>query len=133
MATLIDSSILIAGERGKLDLRAKFAAQADETFAIAAITASELIHGVHRANTPERRAQREAAVEQLLSRIPVIPFDLLIARIHGRVWAGLAAKGVTIGAHDLLIGATALANGYSVATHDLRSFPKIPGLTVTRW
>lgn len=42
----------------------------------------------------------------------------------------LAARGLTVGAHDLVIGATALAVGFSVATHDERRFPLIPGLLV---
>lgn len=32
-------------------------------------------------------------------------------------------------AHDLWIGATALAHGYSVATANARAFGRIPGLT----
>jgi len=47
-----------------------------------------------------------------------------------RLGADLAQHGVTIGAHDLLIGATALANGLAVITWDRRSFPKMPELDV---
>jgi predicted nucleic acid-binding protein len=63
----------------------------------------------------------------------VLPFDVVVARVHARLWAELAAKGVTGGAHDLLIAATALATGSTVATRDDRSFPRIPGLSFTRW
>jgi predicted nucleic acid-binding protein len=42
----------------------------------------------------------------------------------------LAAKGTNVGPHDLLIGATAIAVGYRVATRDARSFGRIPGLDV---
>jgi tRNA(fMet)-specific endonuclease VapC len=55
------------------------------------------------------------------------------ARVHARLWAQLAAKGITVGTHDLLIAATALAMGFSVATRDDRSFPYIPGLSLSRW
>ena len=133
MGTLIDSSVLIATERGKLDLAAELGEQADEPVAIAAITASELLHGVHRAAKVAQRSRRQAFVEHLLATIPVLPFDLLAARIHASLWADLAAKGLTIGAHDLLIGATAIAVGYRVATRDQRSFPRIPGLTSVVW
>jgi predicted nucleic acid-binding protein len=51
----------------------------DEEVAIAAITASELLHGVHRA-IPEHRARREAFVEAVISAFPPLPFDLLAAR-----------------------------------------------------
>ena len=133
MATLIDASVLIEAEGGRLDLVDLLAATADEPAAMAAITASELLNGVHRAAPPRLRSRREAFVEHLLSKLPVIPFDLLVARVHSRIWADLSARGIVVGAHDLLIGATAIAAGATVATRDLRSFPKIPHLSVTRW
>ncbi len=133
MGTLIDSSVLIAWERDRLGLKNRIADYAEEDFAISAITASELLHGVHRAATPGRRSQREAFVEGLLSRIPVLSFDLIMARIHARLSAELALKGTAVGPHDLIIGATAMAKGYAIATRDERSFPKIPGLALRRW
>lgn len=133
MATLIDSSVLIAIERQRLSLNTVLAEHGEEAAAIAAITASELLHGVHRTKTPKQRARREAFVEQILNNVTVVPFDLVVARVHARVWAELAAKGVTVGTHDLLIAATALALGSMVATRDDRSFPRIPGLSFTRW
>jgi predicted nucleic acid-binding protein len=57
----------------------------------------------------------------------------VIARVHARLSADLAARGSPVGAHDLMIAATAIAVGYDVATRDERSFPRIPGLTVLRW
>jgi tRNA(fMet)-specific endonuclease VapC len=133
MATLIDSSVLIAAERGQLDLDTLLTAQSQEEVALAAITASELLHGIHRAVRLPDRTRREAFVEQLLAHIPVVPFDLLVARVHARLWARLAAKGLAIGAHDLLIGATAIASGARVATRDVRSFRQIPGLAIVAW
>lgn len=133
MGTLIDSSVLVAAERGRLDLESALSARPDEPLAIAAITASELLHGVHRARTEVQRRRREAYVEKLLASLPVLGFDLVAARLHASLHAQLAARGVIVGAHDLLIAATALAAGYKVATHDLRSFARIPGLVVERW
>ncbi|HET6412377.1 MAG TPA: PIN domain-containing protein [Anaeromyxobacter sp.] len=133
MGLLIDSSVLIAAQRGTLDLNEKLGKELDNPIALAAISASELLHGVHRATSVNQRARRQAFVEQLLSALPVIPFDLVAARLHAELWARLAAKGIQVGAHDLLIAATAIAAGYSVATRDERSFPRIPGLTTAIW
>jgi len=130
---IIDSSVLIAVERGQLELGTIRDAVGSTLIGIAAITASELLHGVHRAVTARQRALRDAFVERLLSSIPVLPFNLTVARLHSRVWADLAVQGITVGAHDLLIAATALANGGTVATRDERSFPRIPGIAVLRW
>ena len=133
MGALIDASVLVEIERGGLDLQAVLEAQADLEVAISAVTASELLHGVHRATQGKRRMRREAFVEHLLGRLPVVPFDLLAARVHARLWAELAAKGTPVGERDLLIAATAVARGYAVATHDTRSFPRIPGVTLLAW
>ena len=133
MATLIDASVLIAAERGQADLEALLADHEEEEFALAAITASELLHGVHRAAGPAQRNRREAFVERLLVVRPVIPFELTAARVHARIGAKLAAQGATVGAHDLLIAATAIAYGAQVATRDQRSFPRVPGLVILQW
>jgi predicted nucleic acid-binding protein len=130
---VIDSSVLVAVERGNLDLSTVCGVSGSLAVGIAAITASELLHGVHRASTPRQRTLREAYVERLIGSVLVLPFDLTVARLHARVWAELAAQGITVGAHDLMIAATALANGGMVATRDERSFPRIPGLSVLRW
>jgi predicted nucleic acid-binding protein len=130
MATLIDSSVLIAMERGDLAGDAITARYAGEDVAISAVTASELLHGVHRARTPGQRHRRQAFIEGLLAQLPVIAFDLTVARVHASLWADLAKRGVAVGERDLMIGATALARNYTLATRDERSFPKIPGLSV---
>jgi tRNA(fMet)-specific endonuclease VapC len=133
MGLLIDASVLIAAERGALDLDQILSAYGNEEVAVSAITAAELLHGVHRAPAGRRRTQREAFVERLLETLPVLPFDLVTARMHARVWAELAAQGTAVGERDLMIAATAMARDYSVVARDERSFPKIPGLVVVRW
>ena len=120
-------------ERGRSELAEQLERLADEPIFLAAITASELLHGVHCAALPAQRVRREGFVEKILGAIPVIPFDLLVARLHARLWSELAARGESVGQHDLLIAATALAHGHRVATLDQRSFPKIPGLNVLGW
>jgi tRNA(fMet)-specific endonuclease VapC len=131
MGLILDTSLFVAAERSDVsfvellghDLR-------DETVAISAITASELLQGVHRGANARLRARRETIVERVLASVPIVPFDVVVARTHARVWAELAVKGKPLGAHDLLIAATALATGGRVVTRDLRSFPKVPGLVV---
>jgi tRNA(fMet)-specific endonuclease VapC len=101
----------------------------NEEVAIAAITASELLHGVHRAGEAHR-ARREAFVEATLAAFPTLAFDLLVARVYARLWAGLALSGSDIGAHDRLVAATAIAAGWRVGTANLRHFDRVPGLDV---
>ena len=71
---------------------------------------------MHRADTAERRLKREAFVEAILEAIPIVPFDLRVARAYARIWSHLASVGQPIGAHDLLIAATALSLDCAVLT-----------------
>jgi tRNA(fMet)-specific endonuclease VapC len=133
VGTVIDSSVLIAAERGALDLTTIADVAADDEVVISAITASELLHGVHRLRGAVPRARTERLVESVLATLTVVPFDLLIARAHAILSADLRSRGTAVGAHDLIIAATAVALGFAVATRDRRSFPKISGLRVLYW
>lgn len=132
MGILIDSSVFIAAERGHAPVGAMrgLADFAAAEYVIAAITASELLHGIYRAKTDEQRTARTADVENILSNVIVIPFDLAVARVHAQLDASLRATGNKVGANDLAIAATALAHGHEVMTKDLRSFPRIPELNI---
>jgi predicted nucleic acid-binding protein len=130
MARLIDSSILIRLERRGLSPDEIHQLVPAEFGAIASITASELLFGVHRARPSERRRRRETFVETVLASIEILPFDLRVARVHARIWAELTAAGQLIGDHDLLIAATAVAHDLPVLTENLQHFERVPGLVV---
>ena len=58
VAVLIDASILIEAERGRLGLESHVAQRQEEEFFLSVITASALLHGVQRAVQPEVRTTR---------------------------------------------------------------------------
>jgi tRNA(fMet)-specific endonuclease VapC len=124
VAVLIDSSLLVAFERGGVEPDVVV-----EDAAISVITVSELVHGVLRASAGHR-ARRQALVEHYLGQFEILAITEPIARVHGAISAELSARGTTVGAHDLWIGATALGYGYGVITRNERDFARIPGLRV---
>jgi tRNA(fMet)-specific endonuclease VapC len=124
---LIDTSVLVDTERGG---EALGRVPEDDGHSISVITASELLHGVHRAVDSSRRTQRQAFVEHVLAELEMLPATVEVARIHADLWAQLEANGEVIGAHDLWIAATALAHGLRVATANSREFERVPGLAV---
>ena len=128
MGVILDSSVLIAAERGKLDLESLRRAHGDEVFQIAAITAAELLHGCERANSEPVRERRSRFVEGVIRDFGVAPFTLAEAREHARLWALLENAGRMIGPRDMEIAATALAMGFSVATRNVGEFGRVPGL-----
>ena len=128
MGVVLDTSVLVAAERGDLDMPALLEPLGKEPVAIAAITAAELLFGVARAGSAARRTRRGAFVEGLLAVLPTIPFGLLEARRHAQLWAELTRKGRMIGPHDLAIAATALAHDFALATLNRDEFGRVPGL-----
>lgn len=130
MGLLVDSGLLIAAERGRVQLHQVISNRWDEPLAISVITASELLHGIHRASTPEQADKRRQFVEFVLSLFPVIAIELEVARCHARIWAELQVRGQLIGAHDLLIAATAIATQYDLLTLNVNEFSRVQGLTV---
>lgn len=130
MASLIDTSVLVTVERHGLPPSHASGLSGAGGAALATITVSELLFGAHRAGSAARRERREAFIESVIRGFPLVPFDLLSARVHARLGAQLAGAGQIIGAHDLIIAATAVAHGYSVLTDNLREFERVPGLVV---
>ncbi len=97
---------------------------------ISAITLSEMLVGIHRANTIDRRVKRQAFIDAVRSRIAVLPFDEIVAITHAQLAASLADAGTPIGAHDLLIAATAITNDCALLTANSREFSRVTGLDV---
>jgi tRNA(fMet)-specific endonuclease VapC len=128
MGVILDTSVLITAERGLFQIDAFVAGREEEPFGLSVISVAELLHGVHRAEGRARRITRGAFVEKVIDLFPVFPFDTAAARIYAQIWADLQKRGKMIGAHDLMIGSTALALGFSLITSNKRDFEKIPGL-----
>lgn len=128
MGILIDTDVWVLAEKsgGAINL-ARWASYGGAY--ISAVTASELLVGVERANTPQRRAQRGAFVEHLLASIPVLDFSLGVARAHARMIAALP-KNKTAGAHDAIIAATAIHHGHALLTRNVDDFRIFAGLKV---
>ena len=130
MGLILDTSILIADERGKFDMPGFLRQFPSPQPVLSAITAAELLHGVERAQDAARRTWRQQHVEQIFAALLVLSFDLDQARCHTRIWADLEARGLMIGAHDLQIAAAGLALGHDVATLNAAEFQRVVGLRV---
>jgi len=133
---ILDSSVAIAAERRSDTVRTLLDrvldTAGDQETALSAIGVVELTHGIHRADTAERRTRRESFVEELLAAVAVYPLTTDIARLAGRLDAEQQSRGIVIPFADLLIGATALSLSYSVLTVNLRHFGRVPGLSVVQ-
>ena len=99
--------------------------------AISAITMAELAAGPHAAKNANERARRQDRLQRTEAAFDPLPFDGEAARAYGRIYAGVASAGRKARgprAVDLLIAATACAQGLPLVTRNTDDFRGLDGV-----
>jgi predicted nucleic acid-binding protein len=88
--------------------------------AIASVTLAELAAGPHATGDDAERARRQDRLHWATATWDPVPFDAEAARAYGRVFAATRAAGRSSRTRlaDLLIAATAVANGLDLYTRN---------------
>lgn len=125
---ILDSGVLVAAVRGRLDL----AAFTDEDdVALPAVVLAEYLAGVELDDDPGRKAAQRAFLEELLAVMPVSDYTRQVSDHHAALLAHTRRVGRPRGAHDLIIAATARATGRVLVTTDAKvGFADLPDVTV---
>jgi len=122
---ILDIGVLIAMERGKLDVDTVLGR---DDAVISAITAMELLIGVERADDKHRQA-RAVHVETLLESLPIETYGVGVARMHARLAVEAMRSGKIRSAYDMMIAATAAATSRVLLTTDARAgFDQLTGV-----
>jgi tRNA(fMet)-specific endonuclease VapC len=127
---MLDTNIisdLVKNPQGKAAKR--IAKVGEDNICTSIIVAAELRYGC--AKSGSKRLLK--AVEDLLSEIPVLPFDIPADAEYGGIRSELEAAGRPIGSNDLLIAAHAYATGATIVTANVDEFKRIRGLSVVNW
>jgi toxin FitB len=113
VAVLLDTSVLIAAERGP-----------EEDAAISVISLTELHFGVLIARDDEARALRVRRLGAIEEYFDALPFDAAAARECGRLHALVAQRGGAPRrrAMDLAIAATANVHSVPLMTYNIKDF-----------
>jgi len=131
MGVIVDTSIWVDVERGRLAPADVAAITGDEPVYLAPPVLAELEYGIHRAKTADQRHRRAAAVARI-RRKPCLVIDAETGATFGRLAADLDAKGRP-SAHkvqDLWLAALAVQHNLDLLTANTKDFDGIPGLTV---
>lgn len=134
MGVVIDTSALIAIERAPESWEAGLGVLGTEPAVIPAVVYAELLVGVRLADHPDRAARRQARVEALLARFPVVDFTRETAVRWADLFATLSRAGAMIPSNDLAVAATALQLDFAVLVgpKDEKHYRRVPGLRCER-
>jgi tRNA(fMet)-specific endonuclease VapC len=127
---MLDTNIisdLVKNPQGKAAKR--IAKVGEDNICTSIIVAAELRYGCTKSGS--KRLLK--AVEDLLSEIPVLPFDVPADAEYGGIRSELEAAGRPIGSNGLLIAAHAYATGTTIVTANIDEFKRIRGLSVENW
>jgi tRNA(fMet)-specific endonuclease VapC len=86
--------------------------------------------GIAKSNSPAKRIQQ---LQQLLSRVNRVDFDINMATSAAMIRAQLEQQGTPIGLMDVLITGTAMSLEATLVTHNIKEFSRISGLTIADW
>ena len=95
-----------------------------------AVTLGELYKGAYRSSNAARYLTY--IEERLLPNVTVLPYDVAVAKVFGRVRAVLETQGCVLEDSDLQIAATAIHHGLELVTGNVAHFKPAPGLTLNQ-
>lgn len=122
---ILDTTFLIDAERSKANLDEVI--DDEDDVAIAAITVAELQVGVELSKGKIRHS-RQDLLDDIVASIPILDYDLAVARAHAHLLAVVRRQGRPRGAHDLIIAATAVSTNRSLVSADVTAFVDLPGV-----
>jgi predicted nucleic acid-binding protein len=95
-----------------------------------AVVIGELYRGAFRSQARDRHLKN---IEQrVLPTVTVLPYDVAVARVYGRIRAELEGQGRPLADADLQIAATALHYELTLVTGNLRHYERVSDLEVSR-
>lgn len=130
MTYLLDTDTCVYWLRGRPAVQARVAEVSTEELSISVVTLAELRYG---ADCSTERDANHQAIDDFVSGVTVLPVDAGIARVFGEIKADLRRQGKLIEDFDLLLAATALANGLTLVTNNAAHFERVARLTRNNW
>ena len=126
---LLDTNICIYYLKGRFDLNRKIENIGIENCFISEITVAELKFG---AENSERKEYNRKIINEFIPKFTVVPIFSCID-IFAKEKARLRKKGIIVDDFDLLIGATALANGLTLVTNNIKHLGRFKDIDIENW
>lgn len=131
MTYCLDTDICIFAMKGKHPrIQQRMSRLRPYQILIPSIVKAELLLGALKSARPDRTRK---IVDDFLFPFEIAPLDDSAAEIYARIRHALETSGRLIGPNDLIIAATALAQGATLVTHNTDEFSRVKGLKTEDW
>lgn len=127
---VLDTNTLIYYFKGQGRVAQNLANVSAQEISVPTIVLFELQVGIAKSTSPAKRTQQ---LQQLLSRVNLVPFDRATALAAAPIRAQLEQQGTPVGSLDVLITGTAVELQATLVTHNVREFSRIAGLAIADW
>ncbi|MCJ7531435.1 MAG: PIN domain-containing protein [Anaerolineales bacterium] len=127
---LLDTDICIYWLKGSQVVKDHLLNAGTEHIAISVITAAELYFGAYNS---VRVKENHFHLERFLDTITILPLENYALQTFGVLKAELRKEGQALADFDLLIAATALAEGRVLVTNNIRHYERIPHIRLENW
>lgn len=128
---LLDTNICIYYMKGLYDLDNKLKQIGIENCNISEITIAELKFGIENSSSSKKEENRKI-IQSFINSINVTPLVLCLD-IYAKEKARLRKQGIVIDEFDLLIGASAISNNFTLVTRNIKHFEKLDGIVIENW
>ncbi|MEZ5539887.1 MAG: type II toxin-antitoxin system VapC family toxin [Pseudomonadales bacterium] len=127
---VLDTNTLIYFFKGVGRVSETLLSHTPSDIAVPAIVLYELEVGIAKSSSPTKRRQQ---LQAFVAATQVLAFGVKEAQAAAQIRASLEKSGQPIGAHDVLIAATALAQKATLVTHNTKEFGRIKSLELEDW
>lgn len=126
---LLDTNICISLLKEKYGIREKVKEVKPENCFISEVTLAELFYGASKSNNKEERTKDVSCLLEIFKVVPI--YEVL--ELFGDIKAELERKGTPIDDFDILIGSSAIYNGFVMVTDNVKHLARLPGINVRNW
>lgn len=131
MKYLLDTNVCIQFITGRSPaVKEKIESSDLSSLFICSVVRGELEYGARKSNNPEKTL---SILKNFLSNFQRIDYDSAAAEQYGIIRIELEKQGIPIGPYDMQIASIALANSFTLVSHNTREFNRIKGLLLEDW
>ena len=130
MRYLIDTNIIIYRLKNLGKVNDNFLKNKDKDMAVSVISYGELVLGAKKSKFVDKNLRTVNLIKEIF---PLVDVNCDAMDVFGEIKAFAQKSGMPIDDMDLLIASTAIANGFTLVTHNIKHFENIPNLKLVDW